>query len=297
MNKKLIILVATFLALSLKADCKSYYLLGVKSQDEKKTLQENSIIWDYEKNKWSVSQPQKHLICKNNGYILINNEVNQNIKIKEDAIYKIKKGWNYFTTPKDGIDILKSFQKKQDIEFVYTYDKNSKAWAGYSPNSKLQDKIASTRILSLKYIEPKVGFYIYARKDLSVATQGTVLNQQCQKLIDKGYTLLQATGIDKKIIYTPNKTLSIKSRYASHYRRGVYNDSRVALIFDEKKLPKKFSHNSLTYGPVVPAVMIEYDENIKDNWFFVFDYFKKECYRGMFPSKKIPPFSTLQKLK
>jgi len=302
MNKKLIILAATFLTLSLEADCNSYYLLGAKSQDEKKIVQENSIVWDYEKNNWSVSEPQntlniESLQCKDDGYILINNELNQNREIKKDNIYTIKKGWNYFTTPKDGIDVVKSFQNQKDIKFVYTYDTTSKAWAGYSPVTKIQEKIASTRILSLRYIEPRVGFYIYAIKNITIKTDATVINKQCQKIIDKGYTTLIATAVDKKVVSNQDKSLAIKSRYASHYRRGIYNDSRVAFIFDEKKHLKKSSHKMLTYGPIVPAVMIQYDESLQDSWFFVFDYFKKECYRGIYPSKKVPPFSSLSKLK
>lgn len=302
MKKKLIITAITFLAISLQADCSSYHLLGSNSQTVKKVTQENSIIWDYSKSSWNVSEPQNsldisRLKCQEDGYILINNdEVNYKIALKKNNIYKIDKGWNYFATPKDGIDIVKSFQNSKDIKFIYVYDKPSKAWAGYSPQEMLEKKIASTRILHLKYIEPNVGFYIYAQKDLIVKVTGTTINKFCQDKIDDGYKLLIATGRDKKAIYNKERTLSVQSRYASHYRRGVYNDSRVAIIFDDvvkNKSTKKLS----SYGPASPAVMINYDVKYEDRWFFVFDYFKKECYRGMFPSKKVPPFSSLHKLK
>ncbi len=302
MNKKLIITLVTFLAISLEANCSSYHLLGSNSQNLNKVTQKNSIVWDYSKNNWNVSDPKNSLDisslkCQEDGYILINNnKVNYKISVKKNNRYKINKGWNYFATPKDGIDIVESFKDFKDIKFIYAYDKTSKAWAGYSPQKELQSKIASTRILTLKYIEPNVGFYIYAQKDLIVTVQGTTINKFCQDKIDDGYTLLIATGIDKKPIYNKNKTLSIQSRYSSHYRRGIYNDTRVAMIFDDV-VKKKSIEKLSSYGPASPAVMINYDLKYEDKWFFVFDYFTKECYRGMLPSKKVPPFSSLQKLK
>ncbi|MEA3228382.1 MAG: hypothetical protein U9P38_04835 [Campylobacterota bacterium] len=297
------IILTLFVASSIEANCNTHYLIGSETQKQGKISQENSIVWDYKDKVWNSSTPKNGLDtttlkCKDEGYILINNNnLNYNISLKRDAHYKISKGWNYFATPIDGIDMVKSFQNSKDIKFVYVYDKTSKAWAGYSPLKELQEKIISTRILNLKYIEPNRGFYLYASKNMTITTQGTVLNKQCQKIVDKGYSVLIATAVDKKAVFNKTKTLSVKSRYAPHYRQGIYNDTRVALLFDEKKSSQKSSKKPLTYGPAEPAVMISYDESLEDSWFFVFDYFKKECYRGMLPSKKVPPFSTLQKVK
>ena len=303
MKIKSIVLILFLFAISLEAKTNRYYLLGATSQNITKISQTNSIVWDYDLKEWNVSAPLKSvdistLEYKKDGYILVNNNnKNYHQPLKRGNTYIIHKGWNYFSTPKDGIDIVKSFHNIENIQFIYSYDKNSKVWAGYSPHKELQMKMASTRILNLKYIEPYRGFYIYASQTLRVNIKATVINKQCQSILDKGYTLLIASGIDKKAVYNREKTLSIKSRYASHYRRGIYNDSRVALIFDAKKTSLKPSHTLTKYGPVNPSVIIEYDKNLENSWFFVFDYFQKECYRGIFPSKKIPPFSTLQKLK
>lgn len=300
MQIKYFLIIILFLNTLLLAD-NSYYLLGSKSQNRDYIYETDSIIWNNQK-QWSVSQPQNRIHIQKlkthkMGYILINNDtINYKTDIKEDNIYKISQGWNYFATPKDGIDVIRSFQKKDTILFVYTYDKRSHAWAGYSPSKILQKKIASTRILALKYIEPKRGFYIFSLKDITLKTSGTTLNKRCKKIVDKGYNLLIASGIDKKNIFNKDKTLSIRSRYSAHYRRGVYNDSRVALIFNKNK-KQRISKKLLSYGPIEPAVIVQYDKKWEDSWFFIFDYFTKECYRGMFPSKKVPPFSNLPKLK
>ena len=303
MKIKSIVLILFLFAISLEAQANRYYLLGATSQNITKISQINSIVWNYDAKKWSVSSPLKSvdistLNYKKDGYILINNNSKNDYQpLKRGNTYIIHKGWNYFNTPKDGIDIVKSFHKIENIQFIYSYDKVSKVWAGYSPHKELQMKMASTRILNLRYIEPHRGFYIYASQTLRVKIEATVINKQCQSILDKGYSLLIATGIDKKAVYNSEKTLSIKSRYASHYRRGIYNDSRVALIFDTAKASLKSSNKLNKYGPVNPSVIIEYDKSLENSWFFIFDYFQKECYRGIFPSKKIPPFSTLQKIE
>lgn len=258
---------------------------------------ENAIVWTQKDNNWSVSEPLKSVNLKNynNGYVLLNSSTEDfKVKAYEKNYYQLKKGWNYIASPKDGIDIVKSFESLENIEFVYVYDKPSQAWAGYSPKISLQKKMANTRILSLKFIEPGLGFYVYALEDTKVNIYTTQINQQCQKAIDQGFEVIIATGRDKEMVFDKNKTIGIESRYKPHYRQGVYNDSRVAMIYkDMKSSSKKLLH----YGIVQPSILLSYSKEREDSYFFVYDYLFQECYLGAFPSQKIPPFSSLKKIK
>ncbi len=289
----LVLLISTIL----EANCNNHFLLGNKTQTFSNIEQNNSIIWNYTDKKYSVTSPINNLNvsskkCLSNGYILINNStINYRVPLHKTNSYILKKGWNYLHSPQDGIDIIKSFEDNK-IAFVYTYDKVSNAWAGYSPNPTLQSKIDSTRILTLKYIEPYRGFYIYALKSGLVNIQNSKMSQTCKKKVNAGYDFIVSSAHDKKSIR--NKNINIKTRYSAHYRRGVYNDTRTVLIYKNIKNPKE---KMSQYGPAQPPVMLRYNKEYENKIFYIYDYFTKACYEGVFPSKKTPPFSALKKLK
>lgn len=281
-----------------------WYLLGDKNQKYSGVLKtKNSIVWTDRDGNWSVSKPQDNLNLsditkKDIGYILINNdETDYNTKGYRDDSYNLKKGWNYIGSHIDGVDIEETFKDSGSVEFIYVYEKLSQAWAGYSPDDELMDKILDTRIISLRYIEPNIGFYVYAKKDTKVDIKSTIVNEICQKKIDdSAFEVLLDSGVDDGTSYNKRKSIGVKSRYLSHHKRGVYNDTRVMLIYPKLKLLDK-KENMLAYGPAKPKSKINFNKAYEGKTFYMYDYHTKECYEGILPSVKIPPFSVLKKLK
>lgn len=257
----------------------------------------NSIVWTQDKKRWLATQPSNKIVLSEyeNGYLLINNNKKS---YKEENYnknyYSLKEGWNYLSTPEDGVDILRTFQDIKSVIFVYVYDQPTSAWAGFSSDLSIVQEMLNTRILALKYIENNTGFYVYASQNEKVKIFSNKINKQCLKPISEGYKYIIASGKDKKMVYDDEKTIGIASRYASHYRRGIYNDSRVALIYKEMKSQNKEFSN---YGTVKPKILLEYKKEREDSYFLIYDFLFKECYLGAFPSDKVPPFSSLKKIK
>jgi len=291
----LIIVLTSFL----NAD--SCYLLGGNNSNSSGVIKiKNSIFWFYKDGRWIVSPPQESidlskLECNSRDYILINDEmISYTTPSYDKEFYSIKKGWNYFTTPKDGVDVTKTFL---DAEFVYVYDKRSRAWAGYSPKDTLMKKIKQTRILELKYIEPNRGFYVLSSKAMRVAISSKVANEQCQKIMkNKNYDIIYDSGIDKAFSYNGIKSVALASRYFSHNRKNIYNDSRIIIIVPKLK---KLSTNKTPkkYGPAIPKMMIHFNEAYQEQQFYAYDFLNESCHMGYFPSKRKPPAPTMKKLK
>ena len=298
MTKYLLILL---LSLSyLQATCKEYTLLGSENQNQTQINSKDSIVWDKQDNVWSVSKPKNSVnltssTCKESGYVLVSNS-NMAYKtlLHHTNYYDLKEGWNYLTAPKDGVDVTKTFM---DAEFVYVYDKRSSAWAGYSPKKELMSKIKSTRILELRYIEPKRGFYVLSQKAMRVAIASKLPNAQCQKFMqNSNFDVIYDSGIDKAFSFNGIKSAAVASRYFSHTRKGVYNDSRVAIMVPKLK---KLSTNKIAkkYAPAVPKIMIHFNEAYADKKFYAYDYLNESCHKGYFPSKRKPPAPTMETVK
>jgi len=291
----------TFFLLLLFHSSTQAYILGSKIQKPQILNFKNSIVWSYDGKEWSVSKPlnelnvtQKHF--DNNHIVLVNND---NFSYREPLhkknSYTLKKGWNYLATPENGADVVKTFSVHSEVKFVFLYDKRSHIWAGYSADKSLQEKLNSTRMIALKYIEQHLGFYVYSTKAKTIEIQSTQINETCQKaLVKKGYKLLLDSGLDDNVVYDLEKTVGVSSRYLAHHKRGIFDDTRVALIYKEEK---NISHKKLQkYGIASPKMFIAFPKERGDSYFFVFDYKTKECYLGAFPSEKVPPFSSLKKI-
>ncbi len=299
---KNLLLFFIFLALSLRADCNSYYLLGSLKQSSNQIVKTKEIIaWDYSNNKWSVSQPKNisdlsKADCKEKGYLLINNnEISYNVSEYSKNYYEVKKGWNFLSSHINGISIEETFSGHKDVEFVYTYEPISKVWAGYSPLKELQNLIYTTKILDLKNIEPRRGFYVYARKDLKIDIKSLEINDVCKNImVNEKYAILINSGISNTYTYNKEKTIGLKSRYTSHYKRGVYDESRVALIYPKLETQTKRSYK---YGPADPKTQLEFTKEYEGMSFYMYSYYDKKCYKGVFPSIKIPPMASLKELK
>lgn len=198
--------------------------------------------------------------------------------------YDLKKGWNTLTTNSEGVDVKKTFSKD---ELVVVYDDFSKLWASNKPTHQQ---------LYAKYIEPHITFFVYASRAKKVKIVSTQVSVTCQKLINtKGYKVVIDSALTKEPTYSSDKTMSLYSRYLSHYDRGIYNDTRVMLIY--KELPTKVKKDTFRYGPAEPKSMVRFAKEYEGKTFYMYDFYEKSCYKGLLPSMKIPPFAVLQKLQ
>lgn len=298
-----ILSIISVLTLTLSLNASSWQLLGDKEQNTKQTLQtKNSIVWTKDGKNWSITKPQDNLNLstitdKDSGYVLINNgSINYVESTYDKTYYKLKKGWNYIKSHEDGVDVEETFED-DSIEFVYVYEDASEAWAGYSPKDKLMTKIQDTRILSLKYIEPKKGFFVLTKKDMKVKIKSTQINSICREKIENpDFDTILDSGVDSEYVYEKRKSIGIKSRYFTHHKQGIYNDTRVMLIYPKLQLLGK-KNEMFAYGPAVPKTKIIFNKAYEGKTFYIYDYHTKECYKGILPSLKVPPFSVLKKLK
>ncbi len=214
-------------------------------------------------------------------------------KIHPQNSYRLTKGWNRLTTPKDGVDVIKTFENISTVKFVVTYDNESKYWAGFTLNQTILKDLKE--MLLLKYLEPNVTFFVLALRNTRVNVKYASMNSRCSKIIStRRYNVLYDSGLTTENIKESKAPMIFSSRYHSHEYRGIYNDTRVALIYPKLK---KSSKATLKYGPAEPTVMFHYAKEYAQKKFFVYDYLEKNCYEGTFPSKKYPPLPVLTKLK
>lgn len=305
MRTSLLIILFTFS--SLFAECsKQYHILGMQqelSQFFDSNGTKNSIIWSQDKRGvWNVSKPLDTLSktdfdCTKSGYILLPIAPTLSSGEYEKQSYDLQKGWNSFLVPKEGIDIVKTFKDhNESVAFVYTYEPKTQVWAGYSPNKELMQKIFTTRILGLKSVEPMQELYIFARKDIELKIQSTLPNQHCQKLIDNAekYDHLTDSGLDKEGVKNQDKTIFLQSRYVSHFVKGIYDDTRITMIYPKLNVSNK---KLMAYGPAVPKAALKFAKDYEGKIFFMYDYKTGECYEGVFPSMLKPPMPVLKKLQ
>lgn len=207
--------------------------------------------------------------------------------------YTLSKGWNRLTTPKDGVDVIKTFQNIPEVKLVILHDNASKYWAGFTLYQEVLKDIKE--MLLLKYLEPNVTFFVLSEKAMMFEIQSAKMSETCQEILhDNKYEMLHDSGLTKEKAQSEDKSISINSRYHSHEYRGFYNDTRVTLMY--KKIAKT-SKKILRYGPAEPMVMLNYAQEYANQKFFVYDYLEKKCYQGIFPSLKMPPLPVLQELK
>ena len=205
-------------------------------------------------------------------------------KLYEGSEYNLHKGWNRLLTNSEGVDVAKTFSED---EVVVVYEPVTKVWASSQPTKEQ---------LYVKYIEPHMIFYVYATKAKKLKIESTHIDSVCQKLIDtKGFKLVLDSGLTKEATFSEDKTISLNSRYFSHYTRGVYNDTRIVMIY--KELPTEVKKATYRYGPAEPKSMIHFAKEYEGKEFYMYDFYEKACYKGLLPSMKIPPFAVLQKLK
>ncbi len=208
---------------------------------------------------------------------------------KKDT-YTIKKGWNRFTAPKDGVDVIETFQNIPEVKFIVTYDFKTKYWAGFTLEQSILKDIKE--MLLLKYLESGTTFFVLSDKDILLNIKSSSVDKICKKFIDSGsYNTLLDSGLTKSDTRDKNKDMGINSRYSSHEYRGYYDDTRVLLIYP--KVTKKLKQTD-KYGPAEPMVMLKYSKEYENKIFYIYDFLERKCYEGRFPSKRMPPLPVLR---
>ena len=90
-----------------------------------------------------------------------------------------------------------------------------------------------------------------------------------------------------------NQSLSIKTRYLTHHEKGIYNDTRVMLIYPNINTKGKATYR---YGPASPKIAMKYAKEYEEKEFYIYDYKMRKCFKGYFPSMRIPPYPTLKEI-
>ena len=194
------------------------------------------------------------------------------------------------STPILGVDVKKTFDVST-VELVVAYEPRSKSLATYSPT----DSQGQKEILLLNYLEPHVTFFVLAKSDTTLDIKSTELNESCRKIIqNNNYEYMTSSALNKEASSSEDKTISFKTRYLTLYERGQYNDTRVMLIYPKVDSNKKASYK---YGPASPKISISYAKEYEEKEFYTFDYKNKKCYKGIFPSMRIPPYPILEDIK
>jgi len=279
-----------FVANALYGMCEGYFKLGEKNSQGLEKL--SSIVWHAKGNGFSLEP----MACQKSGFVLSHDNDKEYAKADyTQNSYTLERGWNFVHAPKSGVDVAKTFGNPS-VLFVYIYDKATPAWAGYSPRKNYREMMQKTRILDLQAIEPRLGFYVYASKKITLPIVATHVRSECKKLLeDATYGILVDSGTNTDVQEDKHVGITFTSLYRSHFRRGIYADTRVILFYPKLEVPKQARR--LRYGAVEPRAIVEYPKEFEEQKFYVFDYFTKECYEGIFPSKKTPPFPILKKLK
>lgn len=209
-------------------------------------------------------------------------------QLKQEVV--LKKGWNYFSAPKEGIDVLATFGRSSAVEYVVAYEPLSKQWASFSPSNVHANRVT----LHLKSIEPNTPFFVLASDATIINIVSKTMDITCKKYANDGrYEVVVDFGNNDNISFNIAKRVGIKSRYFLNHTRGVYDDSRVALIVP------KLDDNSSTryrYGPATPKITLHFSKAYENQIFYIFDYKYNHCYKGIFPSLRVPPFPMLKKL-
>ena len=206
--------------------------------------------------------------------------------------YQLKEGWNKLTTPKDGIDIIKTFQNHPEIIYVALYDKHLAQWALFFHKDNPIKTIDNS--LFLESVEANQTLFVKTKQPTTIKITTTQIYGSCKTYLNNpNFSSILASGRDEKISFSNDKTIGITPRYSTNFHRGYYNDSRVVLIY-----PKLQTHTKklLSYGPAEPYISLKYSAAYESKEFFIFDYMDKQCYKGIFPSSKIPPYPLLQVL-
>ena len=199
--------------------------------------------------------------------------------------FRYEKGWNIFTSPKEGIDIPRTFRNKTGM-LVATYEPLTKVWAVF-PKPKGKNEIF------LDSIEGGVVFFVLTKDAGEIQLKSIPIAKPCSDIFHSDvYETLQDSGIDKSFAKNEKGTFFAESRYYAKHQKGVYQDTRI--VVGIPKIEAKPTKYLYKYGPAIPKSYFLFTKEYEGKFFYVFSYHDKKCYKGIFPSQKIPPFPFLK---
>lgn len=211
--------------------------------------------------------------------------------IYNSKIYNLKNGWNKLDTPKNGIDVVKTFASVSQVQVVAAYDKVSNKW-GVFTSEKMTD---TKRLLFLKYLEPNTTFFVLANSSVSINIKSIEPSGFCKNIMNNNnYAHLTSSAFNKEAVHNINRSISIKSRYATEHEIGIYNESREMLIYPKIDTKGKATYK---YGPANPKAFLKYAKEYEEKVFYIYKYKTQKCYKGVFPSMRVPPYPILEEVK
>ena len=203
--------------------------------------------------------------------------------------YILNKGWNLLNTPSTGVEVQSTFDISI-VKFVAVYDNKSLSWALYSPENMIQNN----KILLLKYLEPNISFFVFAKERKIIKIKSNKVNDTCKKFIlNDDYSYMIHGARELYSASNDKKNIIFNSRYFSHQERGIYDDTRVMLIYPVVESKGKPTYK---YGPAKPKINILYAKEYENKKFYTYDYKLQKCFMGYFPSMKIPPYPVLEEI-
>ena len=221
-------------------------------------------------------------------------ELQNSSSFHKTKTYMLKRGWNTLTTPKDGVLVPQTFNTSK-VELVVAYDKTSKLWATFSNYSNLiAPNMKDEKILFLKYLEPNTKFFVLAKSPTTIEIKSIEVSETCKNIMnDSRYDYIISSVLDLQPIVSKDNSITLKSGYFTHHEKGFYNETRVMLIYPKLKTKNKAIYK---YGPAFPKVAIKYAKEYEEKEFYIFDYKNNQCHKGLFPSKRVPPYPRLKSI-
>ena len=211
------------------------------------------------------------------------------ITLHKTNTYTVSKGWNLLSTPKDGINIPKTLKNNSKIKLILSFDEASKLWA-----SSKELNTTNEQILFLNYLEAYTNFFVLAKEETTLTIVSNTINATCKAFSNSNkYNILINSGKSKKESISKDNSISLSSRYISHHTFGIYDDTRIALIYPKIEASTQRTYK---YAPAIPKTSIRFAKEYENRKFYMYNYKEEKCYMGIFPSKKIPPFPVLKAL-
>jgi len=188
---------------------------------------------------------------------------------------------------RDAVDVVATFQPFKKKIQLKMYDTLTQTWGYYPP-------LTPHKGATLAFIPPKREFFIFTPKPLRVTLHfHTMKEGKCTTLQSSMQTLLDQ-GDDTNYTFSPKHDIAVASGYLTHHQHQKFSDNRVMLFYTQLQGEK---HASYRYGSAIPKVAFKFAKQYEGKIFYLYSYYDDTCYKGVFPSQKIPPFPFLKKMK
>jgi hypothetical protein len=186
----------------------------------------------------------------------------------------------------DFLDVIQTFTPFKHTLEVKIYDKKTDVWAVY-PFAKYHKEV------ELHFIQPHKIFTVNATQAITITPiYHTMKKGRCSQLRSEMKSLLDL-GDDNHFTFSKQHDIGVRSSYLSHHQKGIYGDNRITLLYTPQKIQSKPTYR---YGSAIPKVAFLFSKHYEGKIFYIYSYYDDGCYKGIFPSEKIPPFPFLKKI-